>query len=43
MAIINVLDDGYTQSQISNHLGLSKSLISMVVKSGDSTPRNVYA
>ena len=38
IAIINALDDGYTQSQISNHLGLSKSLISKVVKSGNSTP-----
>ena len=38
IAIVNALDDGYTQSQISHHLGLSKSLISKVVKSGDSTP-----
>jgi len=38
LAIINALDDGYTQSQISNYLGLSKSLISKVVKSGNSTP-----
>jgi transcriptional regulator with XRE-family HTH domain len=32
------LNDGYTQSQISNHLGLSKSIISKVAKSGNSTP-----
>jgi transposase len=38
LAIINALDDGYTQSQISNYLRLSKSLISKVVKSGNSTP-----
>lgn len=38
IAIINALDDGYTQSQISHHLGVSKSLISKVVKSGNSTP-----
>lgn len=38
IAIVDALDDGYTQSQIGNHLGLSKSLISKVVKSGNSTP-----
>ena len=38
LAIINALNDGYTQSQISNHLGLSKSIISKVAKSGNSTP-----
>jgi hypothetical protein len=29
--------DGYSQIEIANYLGLSKSLISKVIKSGDST------
>ena len=34
-AIINAYLDGYTQVEIANHLNLSKSLVSKVVKSGD--------
>jgi len=37
-AIITAYLDGYTQVGIANHLNLSKSLISKVIKSGDSTP-----
>ena len=29
--------DGYSQIEIANYLGLSKSLISKIIKSGDST------
>jgi REP element-mobilizing transposase RayT len=31
--------DGYTQASIATYLGVSKSLVSKVIKSGDSTPR----
>lgn len=37
-AIINAYLDGYTQAEIANHLNLSKSLVSKVIKSGDVTP-----
>jgi len=37
-AIINALKDGYTQALIAKQLGLSRSLISKVVKSVFSTP-----
>jgi len=37
-AIFNALNDGYTQAAVSKWLGVSRSLISKVVKSGDSTP-----
>jgi REP element-mobilizing transposase RayT len=37
-AIVNAYLDGYTQAEISKHLNLSNSLISKIVKSGDSTP-----
>ena len=37
-AIINAHLDGYTQVEIANHLNLSKSLVSKVIKSGDITP-----
>lgn len=37
-AIVNAYIDGYTQADISKHLKLSNSLISKIVKSGDSTP-----
>lgn len=37
-AIINALKDGYTQAKIAKQLGLSRSLISKVVKSKYSTP-----
>lgn len=37
-AIINAFLDGYTQANIALYLNLSKSLISKVIKSGDSTP-----
>jgi len=36
LAILNAYSDGYTQVSISSHLNLSKSLISKVIKSGDS-------
>ena len=29
------LEDGYSQIEIANYLGLSKSAVSMIVKSGD--------
>ncbi len=38
IAIINAYLDGYTQADIARYLNLSKSLISKVIKSGDSTP-----
>ena len=41
-AIINAHLDGYTQVEIANHLNLSKSLVSKVVKSGDVTPGVYY-
>jgi len=31
------LEDGYSQIEIANYLGLSKSAVSMIIKSGDST------
>jgi len=37
-AIINSYLDGYTQVKIADYLNVSKSLISKVIKSGDSTP-----
>jgi len=37
-AIINAFLDGYTQANIALYLNLSKSLVSKVIKSGDSTP-----
>jgi REP element-mobilizing transposase RayT len=37
-AIVNAYLDGYTQADIARYLNLSKSLISKVIKSGDSTP-----
>jgi len=37
-AIVNAYIDGYTQADISKYLKLSNSLISKIVKSGDSTP-----
>ena len=36
LAILNAYSDGYTQVSIASHLNLSKSLISKVIKSGDS-------
>mgnify|MGYP000046918404 CR=1 FL=1 len=38
IAIINAYLDGYTQADIARYLNVSKSLISKVIKSGDSTP-----
>jgi transposase len=35
--IHSVYLNGYSQIEIANHLGLSKSLIYKVIKSGDST------
>lgn len=37
-AIINAHLYGYAQVEIANHLNLSKSLVSKVVKSGDVAP-----
>jgi putative transposase len=37
-AIVNAYLDGHTQADIARYLNLSKSLISKVIKSGDSTP-----
>ena len=37
-AIINAHLDGYSQVDIANFLNVSKSLVSKVIKSGDSTP-----
>ena len=37
-AIITAYLDGYQQVEISNYLNISKSLVSKVIKSGDSTP-----
>ena len=39
LAIINAYLDGYTQSSISKHPDLSKSLISKVIKNGDVASR----
>ena len=36
LAIINAYFDGYSQASIATYLNLSKSLISKIVKSGDS-------
>jgi len=38
LAIINAYIDGYTQASIATYLGVSKSLVSKIIKSGDSTP-----
>ena len=35
--IVKAYIDGYSQVEISNYLNLSKSMISKIVKSGDST------
>jgi hypothetical protein len=36
LAILNAHQDGYSQANIATYLNVSKSLISKVVKSGDS-------
>ncbi|WP_349636693.1 helix-turn-helix domain-containing protein [Sulfurimonas sp. CVO] len=36
LAILNAYQDGYSQASIATYLNVSKSLISKVVKSGDS-------
>ncbi|WP_415846389.1 helix-turn-helix domain-containing protein [Sulfurimonas sp.] len=36
LSIINAYLDGYSQVEIAQYLGVSKSLISKVIKSGDS-------
>jgi len=36
LSIINAYMDGYTQVEVAQYLGVSKSLISKVIKSGDS-------
>jgi REP element-mobilizing transposase RayT len=38
LAIVNAFKDGYRQSEIANYIQLSSSLISKIVKSGDSSP-----
>lgn len=37
LSIINAYIDGYSQVEVAQYLGVLKSLISKVIKSGDST------